>query len=173
MRSISAKLFLSLIVLGGVVFLGGSIVRTSVIYDIYLPGTLVRKPFLSDAQVNYSIRIYALTAFYTMLGYAATLIGAIGATIQYKHIFRKNGGIFMAAVLFYCCMPIEVYLMIFDLKLLRYTNAVPFEALIKGNELQILLGQRLNTYSSSVDFLIALASFSAMLLIVWQPLSKN
>lgn len=172
-RSILEKILLVLLFVGVAMFLGGSIIRAATAYDIFTPGTLIHKPFLTDEQINYSIRLYAITAFYTLFGYGATLVGILGVTIAHRKEFRRNGGFFMAAVLFYCCIPIEFYAAFYDIRLLQSVNALSFDTAINGKELQTLFAERLSPRMSSAGFITLLAYLTSVFLIVWRPLTSK
>lgn len=172
-RSILEKFLQVLLLIGAAVFLGGGIIRAAIAYDIFIPGTLLHKPFLTEAQINYSIRLYAVTAFYTLFGYAVMLAGVLGITITRRREFRNNGGIFMAVVLFYCCLPIECYASVLDIRLLQTISPLPFDAVLSNKELQTIFAERLSPRMSSAGFLTLLAYFSAILLAVWRPLSAR
>ena len=174
-RAVSYKLLLMLLLLGGAVFFGGGVVRAAIGYDLFVPGapTLIRKPFLTDAQVNYSIRLYGITAFYTLSGYAAALIGALGLTVVHRRSLRQNGGMFMAAMLFYLCAPVEVYAAVCDIHILRAASELPFDELLRDGRLPALFAERTSPFLSQAGTITTMAYLTAIVFAAWRPLTKQ
>jgi len=171
-RSKSNRFFLMLLIAGAIIWLGGSIVRAAIGFDIFIPGTLDRKPFLTNEQVNYSLRLYGITAFYTLFGYGATLLGAIGLTFSLRRSLKRYGGIFMALTLFYLCLPVEVYAAMLDIKLVQATQNTPFDQLMNGAYMQTLFAERLGSKMSAAGFLTLAAYLTSVIFLAWQPLTK-
>jgi hypothetical protein len=172
-RSKSDKFFLMLLIAGAVLWLGGSIVRAAIGFDIFIPGTLDRKPFLTDAQVNYSLRLYGITAFYTLTGYGMTVLAAVWLTISLRRSLKRNGGIFMALVLLYVCLPVEVYAAVLDIKLIQASQNIPFDELMSGTYLQTLFAERLGAKMSAAGFLTLIAYSTSIVFLAWRPLTQK
>lgn len=162
-----------LLIAGVIVWLGGGIVRAAIGFDIFVPGTLDRKPFLTDSQINYSLRLYGITAFYTLFGYGATLLGAVGLTISFGRALKGYGGVFMALILLYLCVPIEVYAAFLDIKLIQASQDISFDQLMSGTHLQILFAERMDSKMTAAGFLTIAAYLTSIIFLAWQPLTKK
>ncbi len=65
--STGAKCIASLVAMSAVLWFGGSIVRYAIAFDVFLPGTLTLKPFLTPGEVNATIRLHAAAAGATLV----------------------------------------------------------------------------------------------------------
>jgi hypothetical protein len=104
-------------VIGAVIWFGGNIIRYAIAYDVFIPGTLVQKPDFTSEMLSQTVRIYTLTAFYTIFGYGAACVGVVVYVVQSFALFRTKGWMFMMFVLFVLSMPAEIYLLMTDIDL--------------------------------------------------------
>lgn len=168
------NVFLNFIILGVIVWLGGSVIRNAIAYDIFIPGTLTRKPFLTDTFIFHTVRLYTLTAFYTIAGYASVLIGMIFLTIGNRNKLKKMGWFFMIVVLFVLAIPAEIYLILFDIELIGTLQSSTDSGTINPRLADIFF-KRFSTdsYASQASGLTMMAYITSLSLYAYRPLDKT
>lgn len=152
---------------------GGGIIRNAIAFDLFIPGTLELKPFLSFQQINYSIRLMGITSYYTIIGYIVSFICALGIVVLQSSQLKKSGWLFMALVLFFLCSPIEFYQMYLDAKLVYLTNTIDFVSLLQADKLLIVFRERFDQRLTAAGFLTFLSYITALLFLAWQPLKAK
>ncbi|MBI3259807.1 MAG: hypothetical protein HYZ54_10090 [Ignavibacteriae bacterium] len=171
--STGVKFLMSIVVLCAVLWFGGSVVRMAIGYDLFIPGTLSIKPFLSPSEINYSIRIFSLAGFYTAVCYAITWLSSVILIIAIRKKLKANGWLFMAFVLFFLASPIELYQMQLDIKLLLFTQNYDFRSLLDSQQFFELFMQKFTPKLSGLGFASIFANGIAFLYCIWQPLKRG
>lgn len=169
--TVTQKLLLSVLAFGLVVYIGGTIVRTAVAFEIYVPGTeMTLKTEYSDALRLHTVKLFATGALYTDIGFIAALIASIGICIVFNKQVKQKGWLFIALMLIFIATPIELYLTYLDFKL----NSVIWDAVGSFNDVAIkeFFARRFTklTIPSALAFL---AISTSILLAVWRPLDKS
>lgn len=167
------KSLLATLLFSTTLWFGGGLVRTAIGFDVFLPGTLDIKPFLTQEQINYSIRLMGVTAYYTIAGYILSLLSALTLIITSKWKIKQRGWLFMAIFLFFIFSPYELYLSWLDLQLIIRSNSIDFVNLLKDDGLLHLFKQRFHPWMTAVSFLSLLSYITALLFLAWQPLNMN
>lgn len=172
------KLFLSLSVLGAVLWLGGYVVRTAIAYDLFVPGTLTFKTSFPDDAVAQTLRLYSRMSFYTLYGYGAVLLGFVPVFFSLKKRWRSYGWLFMAGWLFLLYIPVEAAVIYYDAQLFRIipnTDAlVAFD--IDAAKRVLLDSLQLKVFGGFGQVARSLAFFgyiTAILVALWRPLHKK
>ncbi len=127
----SARLALFIMVIGGILYLGGSAARGIIGNDLVEIGTL---KFRQDIPFDAEKEIYNLLARTSLLivfGYAIALVGFWIFIFKSKLKMKDHPNAFMAAILFVIFIPIELYTSYLDLKF--FLSYVDFQ-------LQLFLG---------------------------------
>lgn len=150
---------------------GGGLIRTAIGFDLFLPGTLELKPFLAKEQINYSLRLLGITAYYTITGYILCFLSSLVLLMSMKGKIKLRGWLFMGSTLFYVFVPYELYVAWLDLQLIVQTNSIDFVNLLKDDGLLNLFSQRFHPWMTAVGFLSLLSYISALLFLAWQPLN--
>lgn len=134
-RSRTTQLLLTLFVLGGLVWLGGSVVRSVIGFDVFVPGTLSFKPEQTDVVRMNTVRLYALTGPWTSWGFATCFFGGIGLIVALRSSMRRFGWLLMSAILFVIIIPIEGYLIWKDYQLVLYFDRATSAPLASVSEI--------------------------------------
>ena len=169
--SVTQKLLLSVLAFGLVVYIGGTIVRTAIAFEIYIPGTeMVLKTEYSDAIRLHTVKLYATGALYTDIGFIAALVASIGICIVFNKQLKLKGWLFIALLLIFIATPIELYLTYLDLKL----NHLIWGPVSSFNDPAIKeFFVRRFTKLTIPSALAFLAISTSILLAVWRPLDKS
>jgi hypothetical protein len=152
---------------------GGGLIRTAIGFDLFLPGTLDIKPFLNQEQINYSLRLMGVTAYYTIVGYVISFLCAIILLMTLRGKIKKKGWLFMGYILFFAFAPYELYLAWLDLQLILRVNAIDFVNLLRDDGLLMLFKQRFHPWMTAISFLSLLSYITAFLFLAWQPLNMH
>ena len=168
------KLLLTLSAFGFVVWIGGSVVRASIAYDLFVPGTLVYKPELPGEAVAQTLHLYGNTAIYPWVGYLLTLL-FVPVFISLHRRWRSYGWLFMAGVLFIAFIPLEAVFGYFDW---RITQTVGVGLGFDLGEAKALLLEALSLkffgdFGSGARLLAMFAYLAAIAILVWRPLHKQ
>jgi len=172
MSALQKSLFASFLFFATMWF-GGGLTRTAIGFDLFLPGTLDVKPFLAQEQINYSVRLMGVTAYYTIAGYVLSFLSALILIVSFKGSIKKRGWLFMAIFLYFIFCPYELYLAWLDLQLIFRINAIDFVHLLKDERLFTLFSLRFHPWMTAIGFLSLLSYITALLFLAWQPLNVH
>lgn len=104
--STGAKFIASLVAMSAVLWFGGAIVRYAIAFDVFLPGTLTLKPFLTPVKDD----DHTFFCNHRIL-YSSVLRGNVDIFDSLTIPARPpevNGWLFMSFALFYLALPIEL-----------------------------------------------------------------
>jgi hypothetical protein len=172
------KLLLSLSMLGTILWLGGYIVRTSIAYDLFIPGTLTFKTSFPADAVAQTLRLYSRMAFYTLYGYGFALLGFVPVFFSLKKHWRSYGWLFMSGWLFLLYVPVESAIIYYDVQLF---NIIPNTDTLVAFDVEaakkiLLESLQIKIFGGFGQLARSLAFFSyitAILVVVWRPLHKK
>ncbi len=168
-KSITAKLLLTLIALGLLIWLGGSIIRTAIAYDLYVPGTALKlKNWYSDQERIHAVRMFGMGAMYTDIAYGTALASSILLCIYWRKNLKKRGWLFMSFVLMFLAAPVELYMIYLDIKLnlgLFWTNIANFDTPVIKDYFTYRFTKL--AIPSTMSYLAVITS---ILFIIWRPL---
>ncbi|MCX7879383.1 MAG: hypothetical protein N2517_01850 [Ignavibacteria bacterium] len=165
------KLLLSLLKIGLALWLGGSLVRAAVAYDIFKTDVelkLIEGLTERDALLN--VRYFTAGALYTQIGFLIAFISSIILLPTAKSHFRKEGWLLMSYILFFLASISESILTYFDIKLATYvffSNQLSFQS----KEIQLFFFKRFKDYS----FLFVYNWFAIITIIflsIFRPLKR-
>jgi hypothetical protein len=157
--------------LSGCIWLGGTIVRAAIAFDLFVPGTLVWKPAMSAEAVMQTVRMFGITAFYTMVAYAVFIMAGGTLWLLYRQLWKPRGGLLVAGLLFLLYVPIEAAEMYYDVKLvmLIQDGGLVLANIESGKQLVL---KRISVLGGA-QLLAMLGYFTALLFLVVQPLRKQ
>jgi len=168
------KLFLTFTILGIIVWLGGSVIRNAIAFDIFIPGTLIQKPSMEAISVYNTIRLYSLTAFYTITGYAIVCIGMLFMLFRNISILKKKGWLFMIVALFILAIPAEVYLILFDIELVKTLQSSADNYTINARLSDTFFRKfSSDSFASQASALTMMAYITSLVLFAFRPLDKT
>ncbi|MFH1049824.1 MAG: hypothetical protein V1779_02710 [bacterium] len=171
-NTILTKIFLSLLTVGVIIWLGGTVARNAIAFDIFVPGTeLTLKNWYSDEARLITVSLFRITGFYTIIGFCMTFVSSIYLFLYYRKEFKLKGWLLMSFVLILLASPIEFYLMYYDIKIILAFN----NELIKSFNDTIVQDYFVSRYSKLTipATLSFLSAFTAVLIIIWQPLNRK
>jgi hypothetical protein len=114
------RVALLVLVIAGITWLGGSHVRAIIGNHLLRPGTV---EFAEDLAPEAQREVYRLLSFssFTVLGsYCLVLVSSAIFLATTPMRMREHGWLMMSAILFYLFVPLELYLLYLDGKMMYY-----------------------------------------------------
>ncbi len=168
------KILVTFFALGFITWFGGTILRTSIGYDLFIPGTdFILKPEYTNEIRMYNVYIYVITSLYTGVGYGIAAITSLILAFKTRVEFKNRGWLFMSFILFVITIPIQVYLMYLDVELANQVYIIGvndfYSPIIQDNYIARLVESKYTTITS----ISMLASITCVLYFIWRPLDKT
>lgn len=167
------KILIFLWAVGIILWIGGSIVRVSIVYDIFEPriNSISFRYWVTKDFALWTVRHYSIGSLYTGIGFILALVSSIGLFPSMKKKFKFEGWLLMSYLLFFLAVLSELFLLYCDIRLGLY---VFFEHNLdySSNEVQTFFHNRF----AKLNFLMVynwLAIFTILFLFVFQPLKKK
>ena len=168
MESHTAKISLLLTVIGAVVWLGGVNVRAIVGADLLEFGTPDFKPNIHPYVEREVFGLIARSSIIVILAYLLTLVSSIVYLKTTQLTLKQNGWLMMSAILFYLFVPVEVYTMILDGRIIYLDMVLSSNDLVEFRKLFI---HRLAALSG-VPIIALMCYYTITGLVIFQPLKK-
>ncbi|MCR4417958.1 MAG: hypothetical protein NUV92_09475 [Ignavibacteria bacterium] len=167
-NKISTKLYLFILILAVIFWIGGSIYRAIVAYTLFEPFSLIVKSEITYDILRQTLKLIGNINVYLLISYPIVLIFFILFLKSSKAKLRKQGWLFMTAAILFLFFPIEVYLSYLDI---NYTFLVLFTNFDTNIALSLLI-QRIAALGGlpAIGFLSYITS---IWLAIFQPLKKS
>jgi hypothetical protein len=166
--SLLSKISWLLFAFGIILALGGQFIRLSVIYDLYIPGTLELKSWYSWQIQHQTVRLYANAFIYCGIGYVMATLGVILVILTSASHLKKKGWMFMSIILWFVAVGFSAKSLFSDYDLATYllsSTATTPEALSMVTK---------SLQKESVYFLVSmLCQISVVCVIVFKPLDSK
>lgn len=166
--SLFSKISWLLFAFGIILALGGQFIRLSVIYDLYIPGTLELKTWYTWQIQHQTVRLYANAFIYCGIGYIMATLGAIMVIFTSASQLKKKGWMFMSVVLWLLAVGFSAKSLYSDYNLATYLLS-PSASTPEAVKMVTTLLQK-----ESVYFLVSLlCQISVVCVIVFKPLESK
>lgn len=157
-----------LLAFGLILALGGQFIRLSVIYDLYIPGTLTLKSWYAWQIQHQTIKLYANGFIYCGIGYIIATLGSIMAAVMSFSYLRQKGWMFMGIILWLLAVAFSAKSIYSDYLLSTYLLSP------SANTSQALTMVTTSLQKESVYFLVSLlCQISVVVVVVYKPLDKK
>jgi hypothetical protein len=153
------------VILGGMVWIGALHVRALVGNELLDIGTLTVNTTLPPAAERMLYRLFAGTGVLMISGYAAVLIAGAVFLARSPYRLRQHGWLMMSAILLYLFVPVEVYAMILDVRMIL----VEFSGGADPAVLRELFQARVGALAGA-PFVALLCYYTIVVLAIFQPL---
>ncbi len=165
--SLFDKIISSLAGLGFVFWLGGSIIRVIISYDMFEPGTqMVLKNYSLELKTQL-IRMYALAAPYTDISFGILLLASILLFIKFRNEIRNYGWLFMCLIIVFVISIPNAYLFWLDYNLA--TNIFWYGAVADSQAIKDFFFTRF-TSLNVIDPMLILSGITIVCIAAFQPL---
>jgi hypothetical protein len=155
-------------VVSAIFWLGGTNARALIGNDLLKPGTVDFEDYLSATSEREVFRLISVTSVIIGFSYAAALVSSIVALIASPLRFREHGWLLMAAILFYLFVPVEIFTMIIDGKMI-YKE---FFTTAENSVFRELFIARIKALSGA-PVVATLCYYTAIGILIFQPLRKR
>jgi len=167
------KTFLFLFVIGGVVWLGSSLVRMVVGFDVFVAGTLQVKEQAEVARLQ-TIRLHTLLGMWTDWSFLLCAIGATGSIFLLARTFKRHGWMLMCAILFLLVVPVQAWVAWYDFRLFMLFDGASGASLAPPAEIvDVFLRRQQDVVLNICSGLALLSGFTIVALAVWRPLHRH
>lgn len=166
------KLIVTVFVVSTIIWIGGSLLRNIIAFDMFVPATeLSLKNYYSNEVRLHTIHLYSVGSVYTDTAFGIAFASSI---ILFALTFRKlkeKGWLFMSFVLFFLIALIESYFLYLDIML---------GLAISNNEIESFSSPAIKEYFlfryyklGILEPLKYLGIISIVVFAVWRPLNKT
>jgi len=159
------RVFLSLFAVGGVIWLGASIARMVVGFDVFTPGTLLFKATQSESVRLHTIWLFTLLGGWTGWSFLATTVGGLGTALIVRTAFATHGWMLMAAILLLLLIPVQAYVAWEDYQLWTFFDRSTGMPLAQPAEIIAVFLQRYT--NTAVNIMLGMSLLAAVTLILF------
>ena len=164
----SAKIWLFILVVASVFWLGGINVRALIGNELLNYDEFSFRTNIPQDEENMVFKMISYSSVLIMISYLVTFLSAIFFAVTSKIKLRENGWYLMCIMLFFVFSPVEFYTYFLDLKfiLLYYSRPVNHDGLEK------LFGERIG-FLKGVPWIAMLSYYAIIFIAVFQPMKKS
>ncbi len=171
-----SRLLLALLLASATLWLGGTVVRAALGYDVFVPGTLDLKPTLDDAEKLATIRLFVSTAAYTGWAFGIAALCAIVLSIRERAAYAHRGWMLMIAILAWLLVPLQGWSVYHDYLLAQHfdMSTDTMMPLLSMPELLVVFRERIaNVGLAMSNGLSVLIGFTIIILAAMRPLERS
>lgn len=166
------NIFVNLFIFGLAIWIGGSIIRSAIIYDIYEPfSNFIPKETYSDTVRIHNIYLYNNTSMYTNVAYILSLVSGIFLLFFNIRELKQKGWLFMSLLLLLFSAPVEIFNMYCDYELyyvLRWDGGVL--TFFDGNIQKYGIERFTNLLQRTFGVISFMSAITIIIFFVWKPL---
>ncbi len=167
-RSALWRLWLFLLVVSGIIWLGGVNVRAIIGNDLLRPGTLEFEEFLSPEAEREIFRLLSLTSLLILASYCVLVVSSILFLMSSPYSMKEHGWLLMSAILFYLFVPVEAFTMYLDGKMIYQE----FFTALDNEAFRELFVRRMGALKGA-PVVALLCYYTIVGLVVFQPFRKK
>jgi hypothetical protein len=114
------RIALTVLLIAGILWLGGSTMRSIIGYTLLEPGTLQMRTDLSPDAEREAYRSIATGTVLIDGAYVVVLLSSVVFLLRSPFRLKEHGWLMMSAILLYLCVPIEVFTLPLDYRMILY-----------------------------------------------------
>ena len=163
-----AKIWLALLVISAVVWLGAINIRALIGNDLLNYDEFSFRTSIPPDEENWIFRMLSHSSMVIMGAYTSTLICSIVFLVKAKISLKENPWLMMCMILFYVFVPVELYTSFLDIKfyMMYLDNPPVHDGLLK------IFGERIG-FLKGVPWIALLSYYSIIVIAVMQPMKKS
>jgi hypothetical protein len=164
----SSKVILFFTILSGALWMGSYFTRLMISYQIFEGTNFKLRSYLNNENLSAVLKSFEPAILSTSILYIIFIIFFILFISTSKIKLKNNGWLFIIIVLILITMPLEIFLMTIDYRLITALNTSGFNP----NEVLDLIIKRFKIFSS-FPVIEMLCYFSVIYFFIFQPLTKK
>jgi hypothetical protein len=175
-QSIFEKILTSIIAFGLVIWLGCSVARSVIYYDVVIrdvqKNQMIIRTDLNNQDLFRSTYHLSALAVYTDVSYSFCFAALVILMINVRKKIKKHGFLMMIFILFILFAPLEIFNIFQDIKLstaIFFDNVRDFSAPVIQNYYNTKIN---SNFYNVLNGLSILVYFTIILLAIWQPLNR-
>ena len=165
------------VVFAGALWLGGTVYRALIAYELFIPGTLEFDPAVQPAQEQTIYQLIFASSMMVLIGYTITLFAAITFLWRVPLRVKDNGWLMMASLLVFVFVPVEIFTGYLDIHFFWLWDWTTDAMAAQGSqafidvqtELRKTISHRIGALAG-LPVMAALCYVTAALVIIWQPM---
>jgi len=167
MKSLSplSKTFLFITILLGSLWIGGYLCRLAVFYQLFEEEEFILRPFVNNQNLPGILMVLRAAVVFTLILYQLFILSFLIFIVSSKINLKRNGWLFIIAVLIFLTLPFEIYLMTIDYDIIFKINYSIFNT----EEVLNLVIKRFKILSS-FPIIELICYFAIIYLMIFQPL---
>lgn len=172
----ATRLVLVVVVVGGTLWFGGSIIRIVIGNEAFVPFTapLVFRPEQSEAARLSIIRMYVTASGWTGWAFGCAGLAALVAMWRLRPAFRQRGWLLMCSLLILLVLPMQGWLLFQDYSLAQYFDGVTGLPSAKDVEIAHAFRNRVGGLAENVvTGITMLSSLTVIILACLRPLERH
>jgi hypothetical protein len=111
------RVALFVMIIAGILWLGAVNMRAIIGNDMLRTGTMEFDELLPPDAEREIFRLLSIVSIAVILGYAITLVSSIVFLSSSPYRLKEHGWLMMSAILFYCFVPVELYTLVLDARM--------------------------------------------------------
>jgi len=168
LKKIHTKIYLFLLILASLFWLGGSIYRAIIAYTLFEPFSLIVKSQITYDILRQTLKLIGNINVYVLISYPIVLLTFVLFVRSTRVSLKKEGWLFMITMILVLFFPIEIYLSYLDI---NFTLMVLFSNFDTNLALSLLI-QRISALGG-LPAIGSLCYFTSIWLAIFQPLRKS
>lgn len=168
LKKIHTKIYLFLLILASLFWLGGSIYRAIIAYTLFEPFSLIVKSQITYDILRQTLKLIGNINVYVLISYPIVLLTFVLFVRSTRVSLKKEGWLFMITMILVLFFPIEIYLSYRDI---NFTLMVLFSNFDTNLALSLLI-QRISALGG-LPAIGSLCYFTSIWLAIFQPLKKS
>ena len=161
------RIALFVIVVGSILWLGGVNIRAITGNDLLKAGTLEFEEYIAPEAESEIYRMISYGSLVTMAGYLSVLVGSVVFLVSSPFHVKEHGWLLMSAILFYAFVPVELYTMYLDARMVYET----FFTTASNEVFRELFVARVGALAG-VPLIALLCYYTIIGLVIFQPFKK-
>lgn len=167
------KFLKAIIYLALAIFIGGSIARLSIAFDLFIPGLLEIKPWYGEEIRLHSAWLFTSSGLYSGIGYILFLLASIVYLPRAIKDFKIKGYLLYCYIIGIAFAPVELYKIFCDIKLAFafFDHSIKYGFI--DSQIRDYFFNRFSGVFGAMSYLSIFAYANIALFLGWKPLTKK
>jgi len=164
----SSKIWLFVLIISGIFFLGGINVRALIGNELLNYDEFSFRISIPPDEENMIFKMIGYASILIMVSYVITFLSAIFFAFSFKINKKENGWYIMCLMLFFVFSPVEFYTFFLDIKFIQLFYQRP----VNHDGLLTIFGERIG-FLKGVPWIAILSYYAIIFIAIFKPLRKT